>query len=143
MAAGIAAAILTGAAAGVGGYTFLYARGASYLTDDPAACANCHVMREQLDGWVRSSHHAVAVCNDCHTPHTLAGKYITKAKNGFRHSYAFTAGGFHEPIRMHAENRAVTEEACRRCHAALVQAIDPAGEELLACIRCHPRVGHD
>jgi cytochrome c nitrite reductase small subunit len=31
---------------GVGGYTFLYVKGSSYLTDNPAACANCHVMRE-------------------------------------------------------------------------------------------------
>jgi cytochrome c nitrite reductase small subunit len=144
MAAGLAAAILTGAAAGVGGYTFLYARGASYLTDDPAACANCHVMREQLEGWTRSSHRAVAVCNDCHTPHTLVGKYATKGKNGFWHSYAFTSGRFHEPIRMHEANRSVTEQACRRCHAGVVQAIDTAvGGEPLACTRCHPRVGHE
>src|SRR5688572_23773077 len=42
-AALFAAAIAIGAAAGVGGFTFVYAEGASYLTDDPAACANCHV----------------------------------------------------------------------------------------------------
>jgi cytochrome c nitrite reductase small subunit len=35
-----------GVVIGLGGYTFLYARGASYLTDHPAACANCHIMRE-------------------------------------------------------------------------------------------------
>ena len=31
-----------GVIAGIGGYTFVYAKGASYLTNDPAACANCH-----------------------------------------------------------------------------------------------------
>ena len=36
---------------GIGAYTFVYARGASYLTNDPAACVNCHVMREPYDGW--------------------------------------------------------------------------------------------
>ena len=56
-----------GAAAGVGAYTFIYARGAPYLTNDPNACVNCHVMREQYDGGGKSSHRAVAVCNDCHT----------------------------------------------------------------------------
>lgn len=143
MAASVAVAILTGMAAGVGGYTFLYARGASYLTDDPAACANCHVMREQLDGWIRSSHHAVAVCNDCHTPHAPGGKYVTKARNGFWHSYAFTSGDFHEPIRMHETNRSVTEAACRRCHAALVHGVEESGtQEALSCTRCHSRVGH-
>lgn len=36
--------VAAGLAVGVGGYTFVYARGASYLTNDPAACANCHVI---------------------------------------------------------------------------------------------------
>jgi cytochrome c nitrite reductase small subunit len=71
------AALLIGTAAGLGTYTFAYTKGASYLTDDPAACANFHAMKEQYDGWVKSSHRAVATCNDCHTPHTIVGKYAT------------------------------------------------------------------
>ena len=39
--------ITVGLLLAVGGYTFIYARGASYLMNDPAACANCHVMQEQ------------------------------------------------------------------------------------------------
>ena len=65
---GILLGVVIGVAVGIGAYTFVYARGWSYLTDDPAACANCHVMREQFDGWLKSSHRAVATCNDCHTP---------------------------------------------------------------------------
>ena len=38
---------LVGVTTGVGGYAFLYAKGYSYLLNDPAACANCHVMRTQ------------------------------------------------------------------------------------------------
>ncbi len=142
--AGILAGAALGVAAGVGGYTFLYARGASYLTNDPLACANCHVMQEQLDGWVKSSHHGVAVCNDCHTPHDLVGKYVTKVSNGYHHSLAFTMGDFHEPIRIKERNREVTEAACRRCHADIVQAIDAshAPGRALSCIRCHGSVGH-
>ena len=137
-------AVLVGVAVGVGAYTFVYARGASYLTDDPTACANCHVMQEQYSGWLASSHRAVAVCNDCHTPHTLVGKWATKAVNGFRHSVAFTTGRFPEPIRITAPNRAVTEATCRACHADIVQAVDPgAGASgRLDCIRCHRSVGH-
>jgi len=37
--------VLIGVVIGVGGYTFIYAKGYSYLTNDPAACANCHVMQ--------------------------------------------------------------------------------------------------
>jgi cytochrome c nitrite reductase small subunit len=137
-------AVLFGIAAGLGGYTFVYARGASYLTDDPAACANCHVMREQYDGWVKSSHRSVAVCNDCHTPHAFLAKYYTKALNGYHHSLAFTSGEFHEPIQIKARNLEVTEWACRGCHADIVQAIDHPGETLepISCIRCHESVGH-
>jgi len=43
-------AILFGILAGAGGYTFYFAQGASYLTDDPNACVNCHIMREHFDG---------------------------------------------------------------------------------------------
>ena len=47
-AAVLLAFVLLGAAAGLGAYTFVYARGWSCLTNDPRACANCHVMNEQV-----------------------------------------------------------------------------------------------
>jgi len=140
---GIAA--LLGVGLGLGAYTFAYARGWSYLTDEPRACANCHVMNEQYDGWVKSSHRAVATCNDCHTPPDLVGKYATKASNGFWHSFAFTTGDFPEPIRIAGRNRRVTEAACRHCHRDLVQALaapTDEGRQALACLRCHNSVGH-
>ena len=90
---GILLGVIIGIAVGIGAYTFAYAKGWSYLTDDAAACANCHVMREQFDGWLKSSHRAVATCNSCHTPANLVGKYLTKASNGFWHSFFFTTGG--------------------------------------------------
>lgn len=133
-----------GIAVGVGGYTFTYAKGAAYLYNDPAACANCHVMTEQFDGWQHGSHRSVATCNDCHTPPGLVPKYYTKAKNGFWHSFYFTTGLFHEPIRITASNRDVTEQACRKCHDAIVQAIDPVADHdnQTSCLRCHRDVGH-
>jgi cytochrome c nitrite reductase small subunit len=140
----LAAALAAGGAAGIGAYTFVYAKGGSYLTNDPRACANCHVMNEQFDGWVKSSHHGVAVCNDCHAPHDFVGKMVTKARNGFNHSLAFTTGNFPEPIQITRRNREITESACRYCHADVVQMIDcrPAPGEELSCIRCHRDVGH-
>lgn len=139
----LASALAIGAASGLGGFTFIYAEGASYLTDDPAACANCHVMREQYDAWTRSSHRAVAVCNDCHTPAGFLAKYVAKTSNGYHHSLAFTTGEFPEPIRIKERNREVTEASCRRCHGAVVDQIDVhGGSESISCVRCHSSVGH-
>ena len=100
-------------------------------------------MNEQYDGWLKSSHHTIAVCNDCHTPHTIVGKYTTKALNGFWHSYAFTLGSFPEPIQITERNFRVTEGACRDCHEDMVHAIQGTGpDESLSCVRCHRNVGH-
>jgi len=44
--AAIAVGVLFGLATGIGGYTFIYARGGSYLTNNPKACANCHIMQD-------------------------------------------------------------------------------------------------
>ena len=128
---------------GIGGYTFIYARGAAYLTNDPQACANCHVMTDQYAGWVKSSHRTVAVCNDCHTPPGLVAKYATKALNGWNHSFAFTTGRYPDEIFITARNRDITERACRKCHEAIVEAIeDPQHGRETSCLRCHPSVGH-
>jgi cytochrome c nitrite reductase small subunit len=143
--ASFVAAALIGVAAGVGGFTFLYARGASYLSNDPAACANCHVMRGHLDAWVKSSHHRVAVCNDCHTPQTFFAKYWVKAENGLHHSMAFTTGDYPDAIQIRDSDRAVVEKNCRRCHGDIVLEIaGPHGRgEEITCTRCHRTVGHD
>jgi cytochrome c nitrite reductase small subunit len=136
----LALAALLGVAAGVGGYTFVYARGGSYLTDDPAACANCHPMQGYHDGWVRGPHHAAAVCNDCHTPDNPVAKYVVKALNGWHHSSAFTTGEYPDVIRIRERSREVVEGQCRRCHAALVASMPGAGDT--SCLRCHDSVGH-
>ena len=139
--------ILLGASIGIGAFTFVYARGASYLTNNPAACANCHIMREHYASWVKSSHGKVAVCNDCHAPHNLIGKYITKGRNGFWHSFYFTTGNFPDPLRITPRNHEITEEACRYCHEAITQTIEHGTsaydeDDQLRCTRCHRNVGH-
>ena len=101
----VAVGVVVGLLLGIGGYTFVYARGASYLTNDPAACANCHVMREQYDGWQRSSHRSVAVCNDCHAPHDLVGKYMTKARTASGTRSTSRPARFPDPIRIPPRNR--------------------------------------
>lgn len=139
--------ILIGITIGVGAYTFIYAKGGSYLTNDPSACANCHIMSDHFNSWIKSSHHAAAVCNDCHTPEGFFPKYFTKASNGFWHSYGFTTGWFPDPIQIKQRNREIANEACEKCHQDMIAFIESnededENEEEARCIQCHNTVGH-
>ncbi|MFO0581695.1 MAG: cytochrome c nitrite reductase small subunit [Anaeromyxobacter sp.] len=125
---------------GLGAYAFHYAKGSSYLGNDPATCANCHVMQGHYQGWQAAVHHNVATCNDCHTPHTLVAKYVVKAINGYHHSMAFTLGNYPDVIRARPMSSAVVEANCRHCHADLVENVAHGGG--VSCIRCHASVGH-
>lgn len=137
-------AVMLGMLAGIGFFTFGYGKGASYLSNNPQGCANCHVMQEHYDSWVNSSHRHVAVCNDCHLPHDPIGKWATKADNGFFHSLAFTLQSHHEPIQIKPRNRAVTQSACLNCHGEFAHWMlpsEPQGD-MLSCIHCHYDAGH-
>jgi cytochrome c nitrite reductase small subunit len=141
----LALVLLTGVCLGLGGFTMYYAQGLSYLSNDPRACVNCHIMQEQYDGWQKASHHGVATCNDCHVPHDFLGKYLSKAANGYHHSKAFTLQNFHEPIQIKPRNAAVLQENCLRCHAGLVHDLVPHGGPAAGewhCVKCHAGVGH-
>jgi cytochrome c nitrite reductase small subunit len=130
-----------GIAVGLGGVAFVHGKGTSYMTNDSAACANCHVMQAHYDGWLRSSHHAVATCNDCHTPANIVGKVFVKAVNGARHSIAFTLDNYPDELRARPQDHKVLEQQCRHCHADMLLAMPDNGEEL-RCVRCHNTVGH-
>lgn len=137
-------AVLVGAAAGIGGYALVYADGLAYMSSEPKVCANCHIMQAQYDSWQKSSHHHVAVCNDCHLPHTLVGKYLAKAVNGFKHSAAYTLQNFAEPIAIKPFNAQIVQDACLACHRPLVQdaAMARGSSEELSCVHCHRSAGH-
>ncbi len=138
--------VLIGIGAGVGGYTFRYARGLSYLSTDPAACVNCHIMQPQYDAWQHASHRRVAVCVDCHLPDSFVAKYVAKAENGYRHGKLFTTQRFAEPIRVQPAGIAILQGNCVRCHESLVHGLspgsggsDPGG---VLCVHCHAGAGH-
>ena len=108
-------------------------------------------MRDHFEAWNRSSHANVAACNDCHTPPGTVAKYVTKAENGFWHSFYFTTGNYPDPLRITARNQDVTERACRKCHDELTASIEPVRASVrpsdthdgrTSCIRCHDRAGH-
>jgi cytochrome c nitrite reductase small subunit len=142
--ASVVLTVMLGILGGIGAFTFGYGKGWSYLSNNPAGCANCHVMQGHYDSWQNSSRRHVAVCNDCHLPHHPLGKWITKADNGFFHSLAFTLENFHEPIQIKPRNRRVTQHGCLDCHEDVVHQMMPVGAtgEAPACARCHSDVGH-
>jgi cytochrome c nitrite reductase small subunit len=134
---------LFGVLVGLGFFTFGFARGASYFSDNPETCMNCHIMRDQFEAWRHSSHARVATCNDCHTPHDFVNKWIIKGVNGWNHSVAFTLGNFHEPIRIRDFNADVVQQSCVYCHQNIVSVLDgPHATEPTQCIACHSSVGH-
>jgi cytochrome c nitrite reductase small subunit len=140
----VALAALVGIVVGIVGYTFVYAGALSYMSSDPKVCANCHIMRAEYDSWQKSSHHHVAVCNDCHLPRDVVRQYVAKALNGFNHSKAYTLQNFAEPIAIKPFNAQIVQDNCLACHRPLVQdavmARGPAEEA--SCVHCHAGAGH-
>lgn len=153
---GLLLAVLAGMLIGAGGFTFRYAEGLSYLSDDARACANCHIMNDQYDAWRKGPHHAVATCNDCHLPSQFVARYLAKARNGYHHSLGFTLQPaapdepgarrvFVEPIRIKPTNSMILQENCLRCHGDLVHGIVPGStraDDAIRCVQCHQAVGH-
>jgi cytochrome c nitrite reductase small subunit len=137
-------AAMIGAFVGIGLFTFGYGEGHAYLSNDPAACTNCHIMQPQYTSWLNSSHQSHATCNDCHLPNAFANRWIAKGDNGFFHSWAFTFQDFHEPIQIKARNLRILQNNCVACHETMVTHLLPETlqGEGITCFGCHQSVGH-
>lgn len=126
-------------------YTFAYAKGFSYMSEDPQVCTNCHVMQQYYDAWLAGPHHQNATCNDCHLPYKQPMRYMTKAENGYHHSKAFTLQNFHEPILPRDVSKQVVQDNCVRCHFDFTHdmaAVKPLVEGDVGCVHCHRSAGH-
>lgn len=109
---------------GLGCYVLYISKAASYLSDSPETCVNCHVMAPQYATWNHSSHREVATCNDCHVPHNnVLNTYYFKAKDGLRHASMFALKMEPEVIFILEEGRKVVHNNCVRCHSQ--QLTDP------------------
>ena len=144
--------VVGGILAGLGIYTIYMSRAHSYLSDDPAACVNCHIMATYYQSWNHSSHAHQAVCNDCHVPHTsTAAKYGFKAMDGLYHAAVFTLRAEPQVIRPREGSSNVIMENCIRCHRQLNTEFVKTGMidftqsrqgEGKACWDCHTQVPH-
>lgn len=123
----------------------------SYLSDDPNACVNCHIMTPEYATWSHGSHGRVAKCVDCHVPHeNVILKYLFKSRDGMRHAAMFTFRLEPQVIKMHAPGRDVVQRNCKRCHYNQLQNVSALnisyskfehGEGML-CWNCHREVPH-
>lgn len=132
-----------GAFVGMGSYVFHISNAASYLSDEPEACINCHIMTPMYASWKHSSHARVATCNDCHVPHnSLASKYAFKAMDGARHSTMFTLRLEPQVIRARDAAKPVIQANCLRCHSDTVHRSTTETKFTRSCVECHREVPH-
>lgn len=144
--------IVGGIIAGLGAYTVYMSRAHSYLSDDPKACINCHIMTPYYQTWNHSSHAQWTTCNDCHVPQdNIVSKYAFKAKDGLYHAAVFTVQGEPQSIRPRDESYEVIMNNCIRCHTQLntefvktgmIDYADTQKGEGKACWDCHTQVPH-
>ncbi|MGL4780764.1 MAG: cytochrome c nitrite reductase small subunit [Bacteroidales bacterium] len=112
--------IIGGIAVGLTGYIIYVSRAHTYLSDDPAACVNCHIMAPYYQSWMHSSHGKETTCNDCHVPQdNVFNKYAFKAMDGLYHSAVFTLRGEPDVIRPRDASSQVIMDNCIRCHTQL------------------------
>ena len=127
------------------------ARATSYLSDDPKACVNCHVMAPQFATWERGSHGKVTNCNDCHVPQdNFINKYLFKASDGLRHSFMFTFRLEPQVIQIKHAGKKAVQQNCIRCHSNVIHPISLRAisaksiieEEERYCWDCHRETPH-
>jgi len=136
---------------GLGLLIFRVSNAASYLSNDPRTCVNCHVMSPQYATWQHSSHIRVATCNDCHVPQdNIFRTYAFKASDGMRHAYVFTFRLEPQVIQIKEAGKSAVQENCIRCHVKLLDRVTISkvsfegsrhGKGLL-CWDCHRETPH-
>jgi len=116
--------IVAGIFMGTAAFAFYTSRAWSYVSDDPATCVNCHIMKPEYVTWHHSPHREHATCNDCHVPHdNVFRKYYFKGADGMRHATIFTLNTYSQTITMLAPGRKVVQENCIRCHGNLTEMV--------------------
>lgn len=141
-------------AVGSFGYLLHISRALSYLSSDPKACINCHVMNTEYATWQHSSHAREATCIECHLPtDSFVEKYIAKARDGWNHTVAFTLDTYDNSIKISDDGAKRVQANCISCHKSIVSTMsenadkyhnfeDPNVENGRRCWSCHKQVPH-
>jgi cytochrome c nitrite reductase small subunit len=133
--------LLAGLAAGLALFISRISNAASYLSESPQTCMNCHVMTDAYASWQRGSHGRVTVCNDCHVPHTNpVAKYAFKASDGLKHSYVFTFRLEPQALDLSKGAKPVVQDNCVRCHSQVLEMIRLSDSSQRKCWDCHNNI---
>ena len=126
----------------------------SYLSSDPKACINCHVMNTQYATWQHSSHRDQATCVECHLPtDNFFEKYLAKSIDGWNHSVAFTMNSYDHSMKISDYGAERVQENCISCHSSITSTMtsnadkyhnfdDESVENGRRCWDCHKSVPH-
>lgn len=143
--------IMMGVLTGLALLIFRVSNAASYLSNEPKTCVNCHVMSPQYATWQHSSHTRVATCNDCHVPQdNIFRTYAFKAADGMRHAYVFTFRLEPQVIQIKDAGKSAVQENCIRCHVKMLDRVTIGTVSLegsrqgkgLLCWDCHRETPH-
>ncbi len=119
---GIGAFLAVAVALGMGAHLMVESKATSYFSSDPAACINCHVMESYYTSWQHSSHARHATCVDCHLPaDNLVDKLVSKARDGWNHSYAFTFNTYGKRLMISDDGARRVQANCIRCHSSVIE----------------------
>ena len=135
-------------------YMIYLSKAWSYLSKDPKACINCHVMNTQYATWQHSSHARDVTCIECHLPTDgFINKYKAKALDGFNHTVAFTFDTYDHAIQISDDGAKRVQDNCISCHKSITSTLatnadqyhnfnDDYVENGRKCWSCHKEVPH-
>ncbi len=113
----------------------------SYLSDAPETCMNCHVMTDAYASWQRGSHGKVAICLDCHVPHSnIIAKTAFKSADGIKHTTVFMMRNEPQVLVLSKIAQPVVQSNCLRCHSNQLQMVRLAGTSERKCWDCHSNI---
>ena len=106
-------------------------------------CGSCHVMEEQVETFVHSSHKIAADCGDCHVPHELVYGAFDKAYTGTKDLIGVILDKDPFTIEAGTHSKNVIQANCVRCHQAFLNEVgNTMDENGKYCFDCHKNTPH-
>lgn len=106
-------------------------------------CGRCHVMDEQVNAYLHSSHANVTNCGDCHSPDNLVTGSMHSAYTGTRDVYRVLTNTTPPVINATELTKEILQDNCIRCHGEIMGEIgDTSLNGGTNCFECHKSIVH-